>query len=247
MSGSRPHPHVLTPAAGEAGSARLPDLPAPRQLGSGGVDLNLGPGLGLPLCQALAGQGSRVLCCRQAGTLILLWARDWGKRLGSLSSSEKHWLRPMGAACGHRCLGEGGGPGGRWERGTRPLCWVPSSDRAAGPTGPPSPAAAAAAACRPTTLRRWRLRDPEPLGRGLMGPPPWWDLSPSLDMRLHLLGSLSGGGLAWRAGDHGWLAGEAWAWRAPGAGWLGRCQGLAFRVWLSRRVAGGQVRRGGGR
>uniref|UniRef100_A0A9L0K5I1 Retinoic acid receptor RXR n=2 Tax=Equus TaxID=9789 RepID=A0A9L0K5I1_EQUAS len=39
-----------------------------------------------------------------------------------------------------------------------------------------------------------------------MGPPPWWDLSPALAMRLHLLASLSGGGLAWRAGDRRWLA-----------------------------------------
>lgn len=43
-----------------------------------------------------------------------------------------------------------------------------------------------------------------------MGPPPWWDLSPTLAMRLHLLASLSGGGLAWRAEDHRWLAGEGW-------------------------------------
>ena len=41
--------------------------------------------------------------------------------LGSASSSKKCRFRPMGAACGHRCLGEGGGPGGPWERGTRPL------------------------------------------------------------------------------------------------------------------------------
>ncbi|KAI2554525.1 retinoid X receptor alpha, partial [Homo sapiens] len=39
-----------------------------------------------------------------------------------------------------------------------------------------------------------------------MGPPLWWDLSPALAMRLHLLASLSGGGLAWRAGDRRWLA-----------------------------------------
>uniref|UniRef100_A0A2I3NHX7 Retinoic acid receptor RXR n=2 Tax=Cercopithecidae TaxID=9527 RepID=A0A2I3NHX7_PAPAN len=39
-----------------------------------------------------------------------------------------------------------------------------------------------------------------------MGPPLWWDLSPALAMRLHLLASLSGSGLAWRARDRRWLA-----------------------------------------
>lgn len=57
-------------------------------------------------------------------------------------------------------------------------------------------------------LHRRRLRGPEPADPGLTGPSPWWDLSPALAMRLHLLASLSGGGLAWRAGDRRWLAGE---------------------------------------
>lgn len=56
-----------------------------------------------------------------------------------------------------------------------------------------------------------------------MGPPPWWDLSPALAMRLHLLASLSGGGLAWRAGDRRWLAGEGWDWWARGQHDLGGC------------------------
>ncbi|MEJ1271778.1 retinoid X receptor gamma [Cricetulus griseus] len=60
--------------------------------------------------------------------------------------------------------------------------------------------------CSLTKLHRLRLWDPEPAGRGLMGPPPWWDLSPALTMRLRLLASFSGGGLAWQAGDHRWLA-----------------------------------------
>ena len=47
-----------------------------------------------------------------------------------------------------------------------------------------------------------------------MGTAPWWDLSPALAVRLHLLASLSGGGLAWRAVDRRWLAGRA----GPGAG-----------------------------
>jgi hypothetical protein len=59
------------------------------------------------------------------------------------------------------------------------------------------------------TLHHPRLWDPKPAGRGLMGPPPWWDLSPALAMRLHLLSSLSGRGLAWQAGDCRWLAGES--------------------------------------
>lgn len=55
-----------------------------------------------------------------------------------------------------------------------------------------------------------------------MGPPPWWDLSPAVTMRLHLLASLSGGGLAWRPGDRRWLAGEDQVWWALGVAWPGR-------------------------
>lgn len=50
-----------------------------------------------------------------------------------------------------------------------------------------------------------------------MGPPSWWELSPALTMRLRLLASFSGGGLAWRAGDHRWLAGEGRVWCGIGA------------------------------
>lgn len=91
-------------------------------------------------------------------------------------------------------------------------------------------------------LHRRRLRDPEPVGRGLMGLPPWWDLSPAVTMRLHLLASLSGGGLAWRPGDRRWLAGEDqvwwhWGWHGPGG-----CQCLAYGVWRSWQVClGGKV------
>lgn len=74
----------------------------------------------------------------------------------------------------------------------------------------------APAAGSPTMLQRQGPRDPGPAGRGPVGPPPWWDLSPALAMRLHLLASLSGGGLAWRAGDRRWLAGRA----GPGVGGL---------------------------
>lgn len=125
------------------------------------------------------------------------------------------WLWPMGAACGRRCLGEAGGPGGPRERGTRRLGQreqhlLPTSSRpprrdsghwSPPPSGPP-------AAPRAAMLHRRRLRGPEPADPGLTGPSPWWDLSPALAMRLHLLASLSGGGLAWRAGDRRWLAGE---------------------------------------
>lgn len=74
---------------------------------------------------------------------------------------------------------------------------------------------------RTVTLHRPWLWDPEPAGQGLMAPPPWWDLSPTLAMRLHFLASLSGGGLAWRAGDPRWLAGEGRDWRAWGRPGLG--------------------------
>lgn len=137
------------------------------------------------------------------------------------------WLRPMGAACGHRCLGEGGGPGGPWERGTQtpgqhgPHSLPASSQLPRRDAGPPGLLPSQAPAARQATmLHRRRLRAPEPVGHGLTGPSPWWDLSPALTMRLHLLASLSGGGLAWRAGDNRWLAGEGqvcWAWGVGGS------------------------------
>ena len=103
-----------------------------------------------------------------------------------------------------------------------------------GDTGPPGPPSSPASAASSSTVRhRHRPRDPEPAGRGLMGPPPWWDLSPALAVRLHLLASLSGGGLAWQAGDLRWPAGEGWAWGVLGAVRPGRCQCLACRVWCS--------------
>lgn len=84
------------------------------------------------------------------------------------------------------------------------------------------PSLLGSSAHRGAMLHRRRLRDPEPVGRGLMGPSPWWDLSPALTMRLHLLASLSGGGLAWRPGDRRWLAGEGQVWWAVGARTVGR-------------------------
>lgn len=94
--------------------------------------------------------------------------------------------------------------------------------------------------CSLTKLHRLRLWDPEPAGQGLMGPPTWWDLSPALTMRLRLLASLSGGGLAWRAGDHRWLAGEGRVCCSSGdlAAWcksFGEREGLGItgkRVWV---------------
>lgn len=59
-----------------------------------------------------------------------------------------------------------------------------------------------------------------------MRPPLWWDLSPALAMRLQLLASLSGGGLAWRAGDRRWLAGRARLGWERGCWGPGRGQGL---------------------
>lgn len=56
-----------------------------------------------------------------------------------------------------------------------------------------------------------------------MGPPLWWDLSPALAMRLHLLASLSGSGLAWRARDRRWLAGEGQVWWPLHVAWEGAC------------------------
>lgn len=88
-------------------------------------------------------------------------------------------------------------------------------------------------------LHRRRLRDPEPAGPGLLGPSPWWDLSPALAMRLHLLASLSGGGLAWRAGDRRWLAGEGQIWWALGAVWPGGRRCLAPGMWSSWQVCPG--------
>lgn len=150
----------------------------------------------------------------------------------------------MGAACGHRCLGEGGGPGGPRERGTQQLGQreqhlLPTSSLAAASQGqrPPEPPSLwPPAAAWATMLHRQRLREPEPAGPGLMGPSPWWDLSPALAMRLHLLASLSGGGLAWRAGDRRWLAGEGRVWWALGAVWPAGCRCLAFGVWSSWQV-----------
>lgn len=107
----------------------------------------------------------------------------------------------------------------------------------AGPPAPPLPPGP----CRPCTaaLHRRRPWDPEPEGRGLMGPPPWWDLSPTLTMRLHLLASLSGGGLAWRPGDHRWLAGEAGTGRTGGPGGSLAC--VCGRWILGRSGKGGQL------
>lgn len=125
------------------------------------------------------------------------------------------WFRPSGAACGHRCLAEGGGQGGPWERGTglQGQCQHHLFLRAQlPPEAHPACCLFLPGSCSLTKLHRLRLWDPEPTGRGLMGPPPWWDLSPALTMRLRLLASLSGGGLAWQAGDHRWLAGEGRVW-----------------------------------
>lgn len=125
------------------------------------------------------------------------------------------WFRPLGAACGRRCLAEGGGQGGPWERGTglQGQCQPHLFPRAQlPPEALPACCLCLLGSCSLTKLHRLRLWDPEPPGRGPMGPPPWWDLSPALTMRLRLLASLSGGGLAWRAGDHRWLAGEGGVW-----------------------------------
>lgn len=94
------------------------------------------------------------------------------------------------------------------------------------------------------TLHPRRPWDPEPVGRGLMGPPPWWDLSPTLAMRLQLLASLSGGGLAWRAGDHRWLAGESWDWWAWGQPGLG--VGSGFWGGVRRAASSGEGLLGSG-
>lgn len=135
------------------------------------------------------------------------------RKCGQCPFPRSSWSWPWGAGCGHRCLGEGGGPGGPWEKGTGPQAapapLAPGGSQLlteAGPPRPPTPQAPSVP--RAATLHRPRPRDPEPAGRVLWGPPPWWDLPPALAMRLHLLASLSGGGLAWRAGDRRWLAGE---------------------------------------
>lgn len=90
------------------------------------------------------------------------------------------------------------------------------------------------------TLHRLGLWGPPPGGRGPMGPPLWWDLSPAVATRLHLLASLSGGGLAWRTGDRRWLAGEGkvgWALGLQGLG--GPCLlGVGVRAHLLRRGEG---------
>lgn len=138
------------------------------------------------------------------------------------------WFRPSGAACGHRCLAEGGGQGGPWERGTglQGQCQHHLFLRAQlPPEAHPACCLSLPGSCSLTKLHRLRLWDPEPAGRGLMGPPPWWDLSPALTMRLRLLASLSGGGLAWQAGDHRWLAGEGSVWYGIEDLTAGLCQG----------------------
>ena len=111
-----PHRRACWLAPGWGG---VPHLHSSTQLGQGAgpgrgrVELSLRP---VPLAPA------------RHRAHLLHHLRSWATvsqieetRPGSLSSSKKYWFQPVGAACGHRCLGEGGGLGGPWERGTRPL------------------------------------------------------------------------------------------------------------------------------
>lgn len=145
------------------------------------------------------------------------------KRAGSLSFSKKLSALANGSCLWSQVSGEGGGPGGPGKGNSalgsqvplvpdeRPAAWrSPALPGLLPHRHPPHGAA---------TLHRRRLRDPEPAGRGPMGPSPWWDLSPALAMRLHLLASLSGGGLG-RAGGRRWLAGEGQVcWALGGMAW----------------------------
>lgn len=110
-------------AAGGAGSMGVPCLPCLHSSEHWGGGLAGGGRLnsGLPVL---------FLCCRpwRAACPSAAPAAAWAAaspieetRPGSLSFSQKCWFQPVGAACGHRCLGEGGGLGRPWERGTRPL------------------------------------------------------------------------------------------------------------------------------
>ena len=117
MSGGNSRPRIgscrpipassCQPAARALGSASPLGRPAPRQLAAvSRFERRPGPCPRPLLAPGWARVPCTVLCAGRGRAQIE------ETRLGSPSSSKQPVLRPMGVACGHRCLGEGWGPGG---------------------------------------------------------------------------------------------------------------------------------------